>query len=124
MQSLLTVRRRIIYGTIRREKGRKSISKSHLAGRTTSVIGTVTPSRGPPKRVRNAEVRACEYLTNAEVDRLVKAAGVNRNGHRDATMVLVAYRHGLRPVELLTLRWDAIDFAHGQIHVIVPIVLR
>jgi integrase len=32
-------------------------------------------------------------------------------------MVLVAYRHGLRPVELVTLRWDAIDFAHGQIHV-------
>ena len=29
----------------------------------------------------------------------------------------VAYRHGLRPVELVTLRWDAIDFAHGQIHV-------
>jgi hypothetical protein len=29
------------------------------------------------------------------------------------TIVLVAYRHGLRPVELVTLRWDAIDFAHG-----------
>jgi integrase len=55
--------------------------------------------------------------TNAEVDRLIKAAGANRNGHRDATMVLVAYRHGLRPVELVTLRWDAIDFPHGQIHV-------
>jgi type 1 fimbriae regulatory protein FimB/type 1 fimbriae regulatory protein FimE len=49
--------------------------------------------------------------------RLIKATGANRNGHRDATMVLVAYRHGLRPVELVTLRWDAIDFAHGQIHV-------
>ena len=61
--------------------------------------------------------RAREYLTNAEVDRLIKAAGANRNGHRDATMVLLAYRHGLRPVELVTLRWDAIDFAHGQIHV-------
>jgi integrase len=32
-------------------------------------------------------------------------------------MLLVAYRHGLRPVELVTLREDAIDFAHGQIHV-------
>jgi hypothetical protein len=32
-------------------------------------------------------------------------------------MVLVAHRHGLRPVELVTLREDAIDFAHGQIHV-------
>jgi integrase len=79
-------------------------------------FGTVQPGR-PPKRVRNAEVRAREYLTNAEVDRLIKAAGVNRNSHRDATMVLLAYRHGLRPVELVTLRWDAIDFAHGQIHV-------
>jgi type 1 fimbriae regulatory protein FimB/type 1 fimbriae regulatory protein FimE len=50
----------------------------------TTVIGTVEPTYQPPKRVRNAEVRAREYLTNAEVDRLIKAAGVNRNGHRDA----------------------------------------
>jgi integrase len=27
--------------------------------------------------------------------------------------MLAAYRHGLRPVELVALRWDAIDFAHG-----------
>jgi integrase len=39
------------------------------------------------------------------------------SGHRDATMVLVAYRHGLRAAELVTLRWDAIDFAHGRLHV-------
>ena len=32
-------------------------------------------------------------------------------------MVLLAYRHGLWPIELVTLRWDAIDFAHGQIYV-------
>ena len=32
-------------------------------------------------------------------------------------MVLVAYRHGLRAGELVTLRWDAIDFAHGRLHV-------
>jgi integrase len=94
------------------------MAKSHLAVvAPATVIGTVEPTRRPPKRVCNAEVRAREYLTNAEVDRLIKAAGANRYGHRDATMVLVAYRHGLRPVELVTLRWDAIDFAHGQIHV-------
>jgi integrase len=29
-------------------------------------------------------------------------------------MVLLAYRHGLRPVELVTLRWEAIDFRHGK----------
>jgi integrase len=32
-------------------------------------------------------------------------------------MVLVAYRHGLRVAELVTLRWDAIDFALGRMHV-------
>ena len=71
----------------------------------------------PPRRKRNAEVRAREYLTDAEVGRLIAAAGENRHGHRDATAVLVAYRHGLRAAELVTLRWDAIDFAHGRVHV-------
>ena len=81
-----------------REKGRKPMAKSHLAlVAPATVIGTVQPGY-PPKRARNAEVRTREYLTNAEVNRLIKAAGANRNGHRDATMVLVAYRHGLRTV--------------------------
>jgi integrase len=69
------------------------------------------------RRKRNAEVRAREYLTDGEIARLIDAAGRNRYGHRDATMVLVAYRHGLRAGELVTLRWDAIDFAHGRLHV-------
>ena len=38
-------------------------------------------------------------------------------GHRDATMLLVAYRHGLRPAELADLRWDQIEFASGALHV-------
>src|SRR5207344_430815 len=91
--------------------------KSHLAlVAPTTVNGTVDKA-GPPKRRRNAEVRSREYLTDAEVNRLISAAGENRNGHRDATMMLVAYRHGLRAGELVTLRWDAIDFAHGRLHV-------
>jgi type 1 fimbriae regulatory protein FimB/type 1 fimbriae regulatory protein FimE len=84
---------------------------------SATIIGTVEPSGRPPKRRSNAETRTREYLTDAEVRKLMKAAGDNRNGHRDAAMVLLAYRHGLRPVELVTLRWDAIDFGHGQIHV-------
>ena len=93
------------------------MTKSHLAlVAPTTVIGTVDKA-GPPKRRRNAEVRSREYLTDGEVARLITAAGENRHGHRDATMVLVAYRHGLRAGELVTLRWDAIDFAHGRLHV-------
>ena len=83
----------------------------------TTVIGTVAARQHPPRRKRNAEVRAREYLTDGEVARLINTAGQNRHGHRDATAVLVAYRHGLRAAELVTLRWDAIDFAHGRVHV-------
>src|SRR5262249_25920485 len=76
-----------------------------------------TVSHKPPPRQRNADVRAREYLTDAEVDRLIKTAGNNRHGHRDATMILVAYGHGLRASELVALRWDAVDFSHGRLHV-------
>jgi len=51
-----------------------------------------------------------ERLTEAEVERLIKATQDNRYGHRDATMVLLAYRHGLRAAELVDLRWEQIDF--------------
>jgi type 1 fimbriae regulatory protein FimB/type 1 fimbriae regulatory protein FimE len=71
----------------------------------------------PPKRRPNAESRAREYLTAEEVERLIAAAGDNRYGHRDGTMVLIAYRHGLRPAEAVALRWDQVDFRHSQIHV-------
>jgi hypothetical protein len=47
-----------------------------------------------PKRRANAELRAREFLTDAEVARLSEAAKGNRYGHRDATMILVAYRQG------------------------------
>ena len=70
----------------------------------TTENRTVTPKRRP-----NAELRTREYLTDAEVEKLTEAAKLNRWGHRDATMVLVAYRHGLRASELVDLRWDQVD---------------
>jgi integrase len=73
---------------------------------------TVTPTRPP-----NADLRTREYLTEAEVERLMTAAKKNRWGHRDATIILVAYRHGFRPAELVDLRWDQIEFASGALHV-------
>ena len=74
------------------------------------VVAPTTENRTvTPKRVKNAELRKREYLTEAEVERLTEAAKANRYGHRDATMILVAYRHGLRVSELVDLRWDQID---------------
>jgi type 1 fimbriae regulatory protein FimB/type 1 fimbriae regulatory protein FimE len=65
--------------------------------------------------VRSARPREC--LTEREVERLIEAAKGNRWGHRDATAILTAYRHGLRSSELVELRWDDVDFASGKLHV-------
>ncbi len=53
----------------------------------------------PPIKRKNSEVRDREHLTPEEVDRLIASAkSLGRYGHRDATLILVAYRHGLYDV--------------------------
>jgi site-specific recombinase XerD len=89
------------------------MAKRHLRLVTPATVKrTVTPKRPP-----NGDLRTREYLTEAEVERLMKAATRNRWGHRDVTMVLVAYRHGLRVSELVDLRWDQVEFRTAMLHV-------
>jgi type 1 fimbriae regulatory protein FimB/type 1 fimbriae regulatory protein FimE len=89
------------------------MTKPHLKLVAPSIENrTVAPTRLP-----NAALRTREHLTEAEVERLMDAARKNRWGYRDATMVLVAYRHGLRPAELVDLRWDQLDFRTATLHV-------
>src|SRR5262249_785414 len=58
------------------------------------------------------------YLTEREIERLMDYARKNsRSGHRDATMVLVSYRHGLRASEICDLQWHQIELAEGRLHV-------
>jgi len=45
------------------------------------------------------------------------AARQNRHGHRDATMIHIAFRHGLRVSELIDLRWDQVDFNRAVLHI-------
>src|SRR6202040_4137440 len=73
---------------------------------------TVTPERPP-----NAELRTRARLTAAEVEKLIEAARQNRYGHRDALMVLLAYRHGLRAAEVVDLRWEQVDFKTATLHI-------
>jgi type 1 fimbriae regulatory protein FimB/type 1 fimbriae regulatory protein FimE len=89
------------------------MGKSHL-----KLVTPIAKKRTvAPRRRRNGDLRTREYLTEAEVERLMKAAAGNRHGHRDATMILVAYRHGLRVSELVDLRWDQVDFRTAILHV-------
>ena len=89
-----------------------------MAKRHLRLVSPATINRTVrPKRLPNSDLRTREYLTEAEVDRLMKAATRNRWGHRDSTMVLVAYRHGLRASELVDLRWEQVDFRTATLHV-------
>ena len=77
-----------------------------------STAANVTVGRhGPVKGYRPRE-----YLTEREIEGLMKAASANRWGHRDATAILIAYRHGLRASEVVALRWDDIDLTTGRLH--------
>ncbi len=72
----------------------------------------------PPPRRKNSEVRSREHLTPDEVERLITSArSLGRHGHRDSTLILMDYRHGLRVSELVALRWDMVDLKQGLLHV-------
>jgi len=72
----------------------------------------------PPKRRYNADVRSREYFMPDEAEALIAAAGkVGRHSHRDSTLLLLAYRHGLRVSELVALRWDQVDLTAALLHV-------
>jgi len=82
------------------EPEKRTVVRGRLAGR-------------PPNRA----LRTREHLTPAEVERLIEAAKDNRQGHRDATMILIAFRHGLRASELVDLRWEQIEVDQAVLHV-------
>jgi type 1 fimbriae regulatory protein FimB/type 1 fimbriae regulatory protein FimE len=77
-----------------------------------TVNRTVTPRRRP-----NRDLRTREHLTPKEVDQLIEATKGNRWAHRDATMLLLAYRHGFRAAELVDQRWEQVSFEAATLHV-------
>jgi integrase len=88
------------------------MAKSHLKLVAPATENrTVTPLRRP-----NAELRPREHLTEREVEQLIKAAGGNRYGQRDSTMLLIAFRHGLRASELCGLQWSDVEFETATLH--------
>ena len=87
-----------------------------IAALDAPIALNVTVQATRRREVRRSS-RPREYLTEREIEKLMDAASGNRWGHRDATAILIAYRHGLRASELVALRWDDIDFRTGKLHV-------
>ena len=74
-----------------------------------TVNGSVTP-----KRPTNGELRTREYLTEPEVERLIRATKHGgRYAQRDATLILIAFRHGLRASEIAGLEWSQVEWGRN-----------
>jgi integrase len=109
----VTVPKRAVVRTVINARSINHMAEPHL-----KLVTPATKKRTvTPKRLPNGDLRTREYLTEAEIDRLMDIAKGNRYGHRDATMVLIGYRHGLRVSELVDLRWDQVDFKTASLHV-------
>jgi integrase len=71
-----------------------------------------------PTIVNSSVERTREYLTGNEIEKLMEVARKSsRYGHRDATMILIAYRHGLRASEVCDLQWHQVELNLGRLHV-------
>lgn len=80
----------------------------------TAVVPSVVNGKVPPRR--RPDTRPRKHLTPAEVAALLKAA--HKSGRyrlRDEVAVMIAYRHGLRATELVSLEWSAIDLKGATI---------
>ena len=87
-----------------------------LPKRRESAPNAVNGKVAPPRRRPNGDSRSREYLTAAEVEQLLEAAGAaGRYGARDRTLLLLMYRHGLRVSEATALRWDQVDLKAGHL---------
>ncbi len=94
------------------------MSAKVLAFRPTEEKAPTIVNAKVPRRPPNSALRTREHLTDTEIDSLMSAARkTGRHGHRDATLILLGYRHGLRVSELVALRWEQIDLKQGLLHV-------
>jgi type 1 fimbriae regulatory protein FimE len=92
-----------------RTRANQTQEKSAMPHAAPTAVNRTLPLRQP-----NAAYRQREYLTEAEVNRLIVAARKRgRNGPRDSAAILLAYRHG----KLCSLRWSQVDLRHGRLHV-------
>lgn len=69
-----------------------------------------------PVRPSNDDMRTREYLLPAGIDQLIAATKHSRCPQHDATLILVAYRHGLRAIEAAGLEWSQVDFKSATLH--------
>ncbi|HEV2703975.1 MAG TPA: tyrosine-type recombinase/integrase [Steroidobacteraceae bacterium] len=89
------------------------------------LTATPTPSPGAESgnvlAFRKARVKPShegDYLTEKQVEALIDAAATSgRYPQRDRTLVLLLFRHGLRSIEAINLRWSHVHLDEKRLRV-------
>jgi len=72
----------------------------------------------PPHKKTHKSKRTRKFLREQEVQYLIKAVrNVGRCRHRDATLILIMFRHGLRISEAVNLSWEQVDLQAKRLFV-------
>jgi type 1 fimbriae regulatory protein FimE len=88
-----------------------------LTGRI-GLMGTNKDAARKPRVKKKVTRQSRDYVLPKEMDRVLKAAvNASHHGHRNYTLILLCYRHGLRVGELVKLRWRMVDFKKKALHV-------
>jgi integrase len=85
------------------------MANSHLQLITPTNEKPTVVSPNPAGRKKNDQYRDREHLLPSEVEVLIAGAKDGRWGFGDATMIRLAYRHGLRAKEVVELPWAQIN---------------
>jgi site-specific recombinase XerD len=89
-----------------------------MSNHTTQTPFSAKLKNQPPKKPKNSERRTREFLTEQEIEHLrLTARQQGRHGHRDDTLILMMFRHGLRVSEIIGLRWEQVDLKQALLHV-------
>ena len=95
--------------------------KSRHFGRSRKAAkrrkGKSSPEQPAPTPTTDAHERGKDFLTEAEMDRLLDAAKKGRHGTRDYLLMLMMYRHGLRVTEAIRLTRADIDLGQSNMWV-------
>ena len=76
------------------------------------------PGLHPPPRKKRHDPAVRDYLRPEEVEAMVQAARKSgRHRVRDAAIIVMMFRHGLRTAELVALRWQQVDLNTGYLDV-------
>ena len=85
---------------------------------TTKLPFSAKISSRSLRPTKQSFIREREYLRPSEVEAMIRAAKkVGRHSVRDAAMILLMFRHGLRTAELVALKWSQVDLSGGYIEI-------